>query len=76
MEVPQLECEISNARLHRQAIMEKFEFFPIKCRTQRAAEIYAAFKADNPEISKEGHNAGSTATSKPMKMKARSIRCS
>jgi hypothetical protein len=76
VEMPQHGCEMSYLRPYRQAIMEKFEFFPIKCRAQRAAEVYESFNADHSENSKEAKNAGSTAVSKPMKMKARSVWCS
>jgi len=42
--------------------MEKFEFFPIKCRIQRAAEFHQQFLKLND---KKGTNTGS----KPLKMK-------
>ncbi len=36
--------QLSNSILYLQDILEKFEFFPIKCRIQRAKDTYSKFE--------------------------------
>ena len=52
-----------------QEIMDKFEFFPIKCRTQRAADFHQQFHnmSGHSSIS---HAADAINIEKPLKTKA------
>ncbi len=39
-----------------QEILRKFEFFPIKCRIQRAAEVFRAALREDPLTYTHGHH--------------------
>ena len=52
--------------------MEKFEFFPIKCRTQRAANVYQKFCTDSILQSRSAIGSQSDIRPKTLRMKVRS----
>ena len=58
--------------IFQQEIMEKFEFFPIKCRTQRADDIFQKYsdKFDSLDCGAQRTADNTASLGRPLKMKA------